>query len=179
MINLLPKFSCFSTTVILGLLQLVSFPVNLKAQTLSVPLPSSSQNKVPVTPTLPYPQDKVPTAQDSLQNPQLNDITNTPDQLITWVCNNGDQQIAVETKEITFWNQLTEANKNWQCSQNIPTIADKKRSFSCEPSDTMGLISVYWLKGKDGKTTMQSWMDGLANKYNMVCTRAETNIYWE
>jgi hypothetical protein len=187
MINLLQKSSCLSTIVTLGLLQLAFFPTTLKAQTLSFPqkqtpnIPplTSPQNKTPVAPTLPYPQDKVPNAQDSLKNPKLDDITNTPTQLTTWVCNNGDKQIAVETKEITFWNQLTEANKSWQCSQNIPTIADKKRSFSCEPNDTMGLISVYWLKGKDGKATMQGWMDSLANKYNMVCTRTETNVYWE
>jgi len=196
MMNLLQKSSCLSTAVILGLLQLVCFPATLKAQTLpsvspvpsipslpnqvpKIPTLSSPQNKMPVAPSLPSPQDKVPNAQDSLKNPQLDDITNTPNQLTTWVCNNGNKQIAVETKEITFWNQLTEANKNWKCSQNIPTIPDKKRSFSCEPSDTMGLISVYWLKGKEGKTTMQGWMDSLANKYNLVCTRTETNVYWE
>jgi len=195
MINFLQKSSCLATTLIVGMLPLVCLPDILRAQTVpSVPsiptvpsIPSvpqipkvpSLQNQIPKTPTLPLPGDQIPNAQDSLKNSQLDDITNTPTQLTTWVCNNGDRQIAVETKEISFWNQLTEANKDWKCAQNIPTIPDKKRSFSCEPNDTMGLISVYWLQGKGGKTTMSGWMDSLANKYNMVCTRTETNVYWE
>lgn len=195
MINFLQKSSCLATTLIVGMLPLVCLPDILRAQTVpSVPsiptvpsIPSvpqipkvpSPQNQIPKTPTLPLPGDQIPNAQDSLNNPQLDDITNTPSQLTTWVCNNGDRQIAVETKEISFWNQLTAANKDWKCAQNIPTIPDKKRSFSCEPNDAMGLISVYWLQGKGGKTTMSGWMDSLANKYNMVCTRTETNVYWE
>jgi hypothetical protein len=186
MMNFLQKYSCLGTTLIIGTLQLVCFPAVLRAQTGSsvpsmpkMPTISSPQNQSPKTPTLPLPGDQIPNAQDSLNNPQLDDITNTPSQLTTWVCNNGDRQIAVETKEISFWNQLTAANKDWKCAQNIPTIPDKKRSFSCEPNDAMGLISVYWLQGKGGKTTMSGWMDSLANKYNMVCTRTETNVYWE
>ncbi|MEB3120910.1 MAG: hypothetical protein VKL41_06770 [Snowella sp.] len=195
MINFLQKSSCLATTLIVGMLPLVCLPDILRAQTVpSVPsiptvpsIPSvpqipkvpSPQNQIPKTPTLPLPGDQIPNAQDSLKNSQLDDITNTPTQLTTWVCNNGDRQIAVETKEISFWNQLTAANKDWKCAQNIPTIPDKKRSFSCEPNDAMGLISVYWLQGKGGKTTMSGWMDSLANKYNMVCTRTETNVYWE
>lgn len=188
MINVRHKFSALSTAVILGLLQLCIFPLTAKSQTLpinpvspnnKIPPLNSPLNTFPKVPSLPTPQDKIPKAQDVLKNPGLDDINNTPQQLTTWVCNNGNKQIAVETKEISFWNQLTEANKNWQCSQNIPAIADKTRSFSCEPNDTMGLISIYWLKGKDGKTTMQGWMNGLANKYNMVCTKTETNAYWE
>ncbi len=195
MINFLQKSSCLATTLIVGMLPLVCLPDILRAQTVpSVPsiptvpsIPSvpqipkvpSPQNQIPKTPTLPLLGDQIPNAQDSLKNSQLDDITNTPTQLTTWVCNNGDRQIAVETKEISFWNQLTAANKDWKCAQNIPTIPDKKRSFSCEPNDAMGLISVYWLQGKGGKTTMSGWMDSLANKYNMVCTRTETNVYWE
>ena len=193
MMNFLQKSSCLGTAVILGILPLVFFTALLRAQTIpsvpsvptvpsipsvpKIPTVSPLQNQIPKT--LPSSGDQIPNAQDSLKNPQLDDITNTPTQLTTWVCNNGDRQIAVETKEISFWNQLTEANKDWKCAQNIPTIANKKRSFSCEPNDTMGLISVYWLTGKDGKTTMSGWMDSLANKHNMVCTRTETNVYWE
>ena len=193
MMNFLQKSSCLGTAVILGILPLVCFPAVLRAQTDSsvpsvptfpskpsvpkIPKVPSLQNQIPKT--LPLSGDQIPNAQDSLKNPQLDGITNTPTQLTTWVCNNGDRQIAVETKEISFWNQLTEANKDWKCAQNIPTIANKKRSFSCEPNETMGLISVYWLKGKEGKQTMSGWMNSLANKYNMVCTRTETNVYWE
>jgi hypothetical protein len=193
MMNFLQKTACLGTTVILGMLPLVCFPALLRAQTDSsvpsvptfpnkpsvpkIPKVPSLQNQIPKT--LPLSGDQIPNAQDSLKNPQLDGITNTPTQLTTWVCNNGDRQIAVETKEISFWNQLTEANKDWKCAQNIPTIANKKRSFSCEPNETMGLISVYWLKGKEGKQTMSGWMNSLANKYNMVCTRTETNVYWE
>jgi hypothetical protein len=186
MMNYLQKSSCLGTAVILGILQLVCFPAVLRAQGVpsmpsvpKAPTMPSTQNKTPKTPTLPLSGDQIPNAQDSLKTPQLDDITNTPTQLTTWVCNNGDRQIAVETKEISFWNQLTAANKDWKCAQNIPAIANKKRSFSCEPNETMGLISVYWLKGKEGKTTMSGWMDSLANKHNMVCTRTETNVYWE
>jgi len=193
MMNFLQKSSFLGTAVILGILPLVCFPALLRAQTIpsvpsvptvpsipsvpKIPTVSPLQNQIPKT--LPLSGDQIPNAQDSLKNPQLDGITNTLTQLTTWVCNNGDRQIAVETKEISFWNQLTEANKDWKCAQNIPTISDKKRSFSCEPNDTMGLISVYWLKGKEGKTTMSGWMDSLANKHNMVCTRTETNVYWE
>ncbi len=168
-----------STTVLLGVWQLVMFPLAVQAQGKPTPPSVSQQNSFPKVPNLPTPQDQVPNAQDVLKNQGLDNITNDPQQLKTWVCNNGNQQIAVEVKEIALWNQLTENNKNWQCSQSIPTIPDKSRSFSCEPTDTMGLISVYWLNGDRGKDTMKSWMNILANKYNMVCTRTQTNSFWE
>ncbi|MEB3311382.1 MAG: hypothetical protein VKJ02_14235 [Snowella sp.] len=163
------------------------FPLAVQAQSKLTVLPLSdaktspviAQNGMPPVPNLPTPQDRVPNAQDVLRNQNLDDITNDPQQLKTWLCRSGSQQIAVEIKEIAFWNQLTEANKNWKCTQTIPTIPDKTRSFSCEPTDTMGLISVYWLKGDQGKETMKGWMNTLANQYNMVCTRTQTNSFWE
>jgi hypothetical protein len=125
------------------------------------------------------PQDNVPPAQDVLSEPGLDDITDQPTQLMTWVCQNGEKAIAVEVKEMDDWQRLTNKDSTWQCGQNIPTIPDDSPSFSCESSTTMGLMTVFWLAGEDGNAQMKTWMNDLANDQNLVCTRSQSNAFWE
>ncbi|MFM1843488.1 MAG: hypothetical protein RLZZ490_2231 [Cyanobacteriota bacterium] len=125
------------------------------------------------------PGDSVPSVKDALSESGLDDITDQPTQLMTWVCQNGEKAIAVETKEMDNWQSLLNKDSSWQCAQNIPTIPDDTPSFSCESSTTMGLITVFWLAGEDGKTQMKAWMNDLANDQNLVCTRSQSNPFWE
>ncbi|MEB3160727.1 MAG: hypothetical protein VKL20_04630 [Synechocystis sp.] len=127
------------------------------------------------------PGDSVPSAQDALSESGLDDITDQPTQLITWVCQNGDKAIAVEAKEMDNWQSLLnkDSNASWQCAENIPTIPDNSPSFSCESSTTMGLMTVFWLAGEEGKAQMKTWMNDLANNQNLVCTRSQSNPFWE
>ena len=125
------------------------------------------------------PLDSVPSAKDALSESGLDDITDQPTQLVTWVCNSGKNTIAVETKEMDDWQSLINKDETWQCDQNIPTMPDNSPSFSCESSTNMGLLSVYWLNGKGGKAQMKTWMNDLANTQNLVCTRSQTNPFWE
>lgn len=125
------------------------------------------------------PGDSVPSVKDALSEPGLDDITDQPTQLETWVCKSGNNLIAVETKEMDDWQSLINKDETWQCDQNIPTMPDNSPSFSCESSSTMGLLSVYWLQGSGGKAQMKTWMNDLANIQNLVCTRSQTNPFWE
>jgi hypothetical protein len=125
------------------------------------------------------PGDSVPSAQEALSEPGLDDITDQATQLMTWVCRKGEMAIAVEAKEMDNWQSLISKNSPWQCAQDIPTIPDNSPSFSCESSTTMGLITVFWLAGEDGKTQMKTWMNDLANNQNLVCTRSQSNPFWE
>lgn len=125
------------------------------------------------------PQDNVPPAQDVLSESGLDDITDQATQLMTWVCQNGEKAIAVEVKEMDNWQRLINKDSTWQCDQTIPTIPDDSPSFSCESSTTMGLMTVFWLAGEDGNAQMKTWMNDLANDQNLVCTRSQSNAFWE
>lgn len=125
------------------------------------------------------PLDSVPSAKDALSEPGLDDITDQPSQLETWVCRNGANLIAVEAKDMTNWQAVMSQDQPWQCAQNIPTVPDDSPSFSCEPSEKMGLLTVFWLAGTNGKTQMKTWMNDLANSQNLVCTRSQSNAFWE
>ena len=61
------------------------------------------------------PLDSVPSAKDVLSESGLDDITDQPTQLVTWVCNSGKNTIAVETKEMDDWQSLINKDETWQC----------------------------------------------------------------
>ncbi|MCT0252478.1 hypothetical protein KQ311_01210 [Synechocystis sp. CS-94] len=125
------------------------------------------------------PGDNIPTVEEALDNPDVDDITDQPDQLITWVCKSGDKTVAVEVKELQNWQETVDPDQTWQCEQNIPVVDPGDSTFSCETNATMGLITVFWLEGEGGKAEMTSWMNNLANNQNMVCTHGQTNPFWE
>ncbi len=124
------------------------------------------------------PADQVPSVRPTPKESGLDDVSNDPSQLITWICKNQDKAIALEAKEITTWNAVINSDGTWQCDQNIPTIPDGSLSFSCESNDSLNLLSVYWLQGNGDKAQMKSWMNDLANARSMVCTTRKSNQYW-
>lgn len=125
------------------------------------------------------PGDNVPSVQDALSDPNLDDITDQSDQVVTWVCKQGNNSVAVEVKEWDDWQEIVDANKQWECNQDIPVIPSDEPTFSCETSTTMGLISVFWLEGEGGQEQMGEWMNSLANNRNLVCTHGQTNPFWD
>ncbi len=125
------------------------------------------------------PGDSVPSVQEALSESDVDDITDQPDQLVTWVCKNGNKTVAVEVKEMEDWQDSVNKDQTWECEQNLPAIEPGDATFSCETNETMGLITVFWLEGKGGKAEMTSWMNNLANDHNMVCTHGQSNPFWE
>ncbi|MEB3175037.1 MAG: hypothetical protein VKN60_07625 [Cyanobacteriota bacterium] len=144
-------------------------------------------DSVPDAPSVPgetpqgtiQPSDQIPAPGDVLSQPGLDDVDNDPSQVLTWVCRQQDKLIAVESKDIKNWQAVADAQGAWQCQQNIPQIPDQSLSFSCEPAEKIGLLSVYWLQGAGGKAQMTAWMTALANQRGMVCTADKTNPYWQ
>jgi hypothetical protein len=51
-------------------------------------------------------------------------------------------------------------------------------TFSCEPEDTIGILTVIWLEGKEAKQQMQDWLGELAKK-DLTCTTSSTTQFWE
>jgi hypothetical protein len=137
------------------------FPV--VAQIPSVP-------QIPSTPTIP----SVPPLKPSQQN--LGDIPQDPTQMRSWVCIQGSDRIAVSAKEVKGWKALIE-KQGWQCSEGNTDIPDRTPSFSCEPEQTLGVLSVYWLGGKNGKTQLTSWKDNLSAQQGMVCTLNNVQLF--
>jgi hypothetical protein len=181
MMKPLISYSGLAATLLIGTVQWLGFPLAISAQypPLNIPKVTPPASGMPQPSDMVAPGDSLPNANDALQQSNVDDVLRDPTQLTIWVCNSGDKMVAVEVKDISFWNQLTQESKVWQCAQKLPDIPGKKQTFSCEPTETMGLISVYWLKGDGGQDQMKSWMTALTNKYNMVCTTSETNKYWE
>lgn len=125
------------------------------------------------------PGDQIPAVQPTLQQPGLDNVDNDSTQLLTWVCRYQDKEIAVAAKDIKGLQQLMNANADWQCAQNIPMIPDNSLSFSCESSETLNLLTVYWIKGTGKTSYMKDWMNALANNRKMVCTVRNSNLFWE
>jgi len=67
-----------------------------------------------------------------------------------WLCNRGDQRIAVAAKEEKGWKELIE-KQGWQCGEGNTDIPDQTLSFSCEPEQAIGILTVYWLNGSNGQ----------------------------
>lgn len=164
-------FLKWSTMAALVLANGVMSPVNAQFSPLKMP-------SVDV-PSVDVPSVDVPSAKDALSESGLDDITDQATQLMTWACKRENNLIAVEAKEIDNWQSLINKDSAWTCGQNISTIPDGSPSFSCESSANMGLLTVFWLTGEDGKTQMKTWMNDLANDQNLVCTRSQSNPFWE
>ncbi len=119
-------------------------------------------------------------AQDTIPNPSNNidNLPNDPQQLTTWRCTQEDQAIAVEAKDIKGWQEMIE-KEGWQCQEELSIIPSGDRQFSCEPEETIGILTVVWLKGTEGKEQMTTWMNKLENQQGMTCTKDETNPFWQ
>ncbi len=112
------------------------------------------------------------------RNADIDDLPNTPDQLISWTCIEGDKQIQVEVKNVPTW-QAAIAGDRWQCQQRIADVPPNALKFSCEPStDIIGILTITWLQGEDEQQQMGRWMHQFADQQNMVCQMAKVQL-WE
>ncbi|ACK66355.1 conserved hypothetical protein [Rippkaea orientalis PCC 8801] len=108
----------------------------------------------------------------------IDDLSNDPQQLKIWRCSQEEQVIAVEAKDNSIWQEMIEKG-GWQCLEALSAIPGGDRKFSCEPQNTLGLVTVFWLEGKGAKQQMSSWMTELENQKGMTCTKDETNPFWQ
>lgn len=109
-------------------------------------------------------------------SPNLGDLLSDPTQQKNWICNQGDQRISVAAKEVKGWKVLIE-KQGWQCSQGNTDIPDKTPGFSCEPEQTLGILTVYWLNGSNGQQQLTQWRDDLASQQGMVCTINNVQLF--
>jgi hypothetical protein len=122
-------------------------------------------------------QAQVPSLPPIKQNsPNLGDLPNDPTQQKNWLCNRGDQRIAVAAKEEKGWKELIE-KQGWQCGEGNTDIPDQTLGFSCEPEQTLGLLTVYWLNGSNGQQQLSQWRDKLASQQGMVCTINNVRLF--
>ncbi|MGV2389262.1 MAG UNVERIFIED_CONTAM: hypothetical protein LVR29_16470 [Microcystis novacekii LVE1205-3] len=59
-------------------------------------------------------------------------------------------------KEEKGWKELIE-KQGWQLVKEIPIYPIKLSSFSCEPEQTLGILTVYWLNGSNGQQQLSQW----------------------
>ena len=105
-------------------------------------------------------------------------LPDNPQQMRTWRCTESDQAIVVEAKDVPIWKEMIEGD-GWRCIQELSVIPANDRKFSCDPSEVIGILTVFWLEGKGGKQQMQDWMEQLNKQQGMVCTMGTTNPYWD
>lgn len=109
----------------------------------------------------------------------VDDLPNNTDQMKTWSCSQGNQEILVEVKMVKNWQEIMEMETNqWQCQEQLVKIPDNAVQFSCESDEnTINLITVTWIKGNEGKSPMKNWINTLENQ-SMTCTFDRTNPFW-
>ena len=122
-------------------------------------------------------QAQVPSLPPIKQNsPNLGDLPNDPTQQKNWLCTQGDQRIAVAAKEVQGWKELIE-KQGWQCREGNADIPAQTLGFSCEPEQTLGILTVYWLNGSNGQQQLSQWRDKLAAQQGMVCTINNVQLF--
>ena len=83
---------------------------------------------------------------------------------------------SIEKKFITYAVELIE-KQGWQCGEGNTDIPDQTLGFSCEPEQTLGLLTVYWLNGSNGQQQLSQWRDKLAAQQGMVCTINNVRLF--
>lgn len=114
-------------------------------------------------------------AQDYAQtNP--GELPNNPQQLKSWQCAQGDKAIAVQAKDVNYWKPVIEGD-GWNCQETVVDIEGNDRQFSCEPNETIGILTVTWLQGNDGKQQMENWVEKIQKDNNLSCTVNKSSQY--
>lgn len=104
------------------------------------------------------------------------ELPDDPNQLRTWVCAMGTDRIAVSAKDVKGWKEMVE-KPGWKCTEENTDIPDGALNLSCEPEQTLGILTVYWLGGKNGKKQLTVWKNNLAEKHGMICTFNNVQIF--
>lgn len=115
-------------------------------------------------------------SQRQINDTNIDDLPNLPQELRFWRCSAEDKAITVEAKDTSVWQEIIETN-GWQCSEQLSVIADNENQFSCEPTESNldAIITTTWLEGKGGEQQMQSWMNAFQSK-GMTCTTESSNL---
>lgn len=108
----------------------------------------------------------------------VDELPDDPQQMRTWRCTQEDKAIVVEAKDVPIWKEMVEGER-WQCMEELSVIPPNDRKISCEPSEIIGILTIFWLEGKGGKQQMQEWMDRLTEEQGMVCTLEKTTLDWD
>ncbi len=108
----------------------------------------------------------------------LAQLPDEPDQLYSWVCLQGSDQILVEAKDDKAWKPMIEGT-GWTCAEKTADVGVGTIKFTCEPinEDFLSLITVTWLNGQDEKRLMGQWTHQLATEQSMQCTLAKTELW--
>ncbi|ACK69312.1 conserved hypothetical protein [Gloeothece citriformis PCC 7424] len=116
----------------------------------------------------------------SAQTPEgnLDDLPDDPQQMRTWACNNGDNQIEVEAKDVNYWKPIIETD-GWQCNEQIKPIAQSDVKLSCDPYDVIGNLTIVWLNGEQKQQQMQNWMTQLTSQPGMICRMSNEGTWGE
>ncbi len=112
-----------------------------------------------------------------INTPNIDDLSNDPQQMFSWRCFQGNKAIAVEVKDVDNWQKMLDG-QSWSCKQDLSVIPGESGKFSCTPPEDIGILTVYWLQGEDAKEQMQTWFDYLSNNQNMVCYKTRSNKFW-
>jgi hypothetical protein len=107
----------------------------------------------------------------------VDDLPDNSQQMRTWQCTQGNQEVAVEAKDVSFWKEVIEGTQ-WQCSEADIDIPDGNITFSCEPDDIIGILTVVWLRGEGARTQMLTWLNDLNTNYDLICTKGKTSADW-
>ena len=119
---------------------------------------------------------EIPNTQE-VEDSNLGELPNDPQQMFSWRCNQGNNSIAVEVKDVDNWQKILDVT-SWSCQKNLSAILGDKGKFSCTPQEDIGILTVFWLQGEEGKEQMQTWFDNLNENHNMVCYKTRTNRFW-
>lgn len=114
---------------------------------------------------------------DDPQIKNIDDLSNDSAQMMTWTCNNQDDNIVVEAKDDQIWSSIIES-KNWNCQENLSDIPTDALQFTCEPTEdgSISLLTITWLSGKDENKQMGQWIHQFAEEYNMMCSMAKVGL---
>ena len=110
-----------------------------------------------------------------INNSNVDDLPNDPQQMLSWRCFKGNKAIAVEVKDVNNWQKMLD-NQDWSCKKDLSVIPGESGKISCTPRDDIGILTVYWLQGEGSKEQMQTWLDYWSK--DMACYKAQTNKFW-
>jgi hypothetical protein len=107
------------------------------------------------------------------QNNNLGDLPNDRQQMKSWKCERADKAIEVEAKNVAIWKETIE-EEGWKCQEKVSDTTSKTLQFSCEPNDTIGILTVVWLQGEDANEQMETWIKKLGDRQGISCQMAQT-----
>jgi hypothetical protein len=119
-----------------------------------------------------------PEPASEMDGTNIDELPDDPQQMRIWRCTQADKTIVVEAKDVPIWKEMIEGD-GWQCTEELSFIPANERKFSCEPSEIIGILTVFWLEGKGGQQQLQDWMDRLNKQQGMICTMDKTSPYFD